>query len=173
MEQPPLEIERKFLIRMPDIATLTAQPGCRVLELVQTYLAAPQGVTARVRQCREGARLTWWRTEKRRLSDKTAIENEAEIEETTYRAALATADPTRRPIEKRRYAIPYAGHILEIDVYPFWEDCAILEVELQSEDEAFALPPYLTLIREVTADRRYKNAQLAKHIPPDPWKEDI
>lgn len=173
MEQPPLEIERKFLIRMPDSATLLAQPGCRVIELVQTYLTAPPGVTARVRQCREGTRLTWWRTEKRRLSDQTAIENEREIDEAAYHAALATADPTRRPIEKRRYAIPYMGHTLEIDVYPFWEDCAILEVELQAEGEAFAWPPYLSRVREVTADRRYKNAQLAKHLLKNPLGEEV
>lgn len=164
----PLEIERKFLIRMPDLALLCAQEGVRVKRLTQTYLLAAPGVTARVRRCREDGRVTYIRTEKRRLSDRTAIEEECEIDEATYRAALRVADPARLPIRKTRYAIPYEGHVMEVDIYDFWHDRATLEVELSDEEEAFSLPPYLSVVREVTADRRYKNAQLAKEIPTDP-----
>ena len=68
----PLEIERKFLIRMPDAACLAAQEGVRIQHMTQTYLLAPAGVTARVRRIREDARVTYVRTEKRRLSEVTA-----------------------------------------------------------------------------------------------------
>ena len=63
--------------------------------------------------------------------------------------------------------LPYRGKLLEVDLYPFWQDRAILEVELASEDETFALPDYLTVITEVTGDRRYKNVQLARSVPYD------
>ncbi len=163
----PLEIERKFLIRMPDAACLAAQEGVRIKHMTQTYLLAPAGVTARVRRIREDGRVTYVRTEKRRLSDRTAEEEEYEIDEATYRAALRVSDPARLPIQKTRYAIPYAGHVMEVDIYTFWDDRATLEVELTDEEEEFLLPPYLSVIAEVTADRRYKNAQLAKEIPYD------
>ena len=39
---------------------------------------------------------------------------------------------------------------------------------MKSEDEAFTLPPFIEVIREVTADYRYKNHALAREIP----KED-
>ena len=56
---------------------------------------------------------------------------------------------------------------MELDVYPFWQDRAILEVEVKSEDEALLLPPDVTVVAEVTADKRYKNVNLAKSVPND------
>jgi CYTH domain-containing protein len=163
----PLEIERKFLIRMPDTAALAAQPGATILHLTQTYLLSAPGLTARVRMIKQDGCVRYVRTEKRRLSDRTAIEEEYEIDEKTYRDALRVSDPERLPIKKTRYAIPYEGHVMEVDIYTFWNDRATLEIELSSEEEAFTQPPYLSVIAEVTADRRYKNAQLAKEIPLD------
>ena len=169
---PPLEIERKFLIRMPSTARLLAEDGVRVKEMVQTYLSAPAGVTARVREVREAGGVRYIYTEKRRLTALTAEEEERELDEAAYEDALARRDESRSPIKKTRYAIPYAGHTVEIDIYPFWQDRAILEVELTREDEEFALPPYLTVLAEVTADRRYKNVMLAREVPHDPLTEE-
>ena len=41
----------------------------------------------------------------------------------------------------------------------------MLEVELQSEEEEFLLPPELRVIREVTGDPRYLNSSLARELP--------
>ena len=171
MANTPLEIERKFLIHMPDIDALSALPGTRIRHITQTYLLSPAGITLRVRKIREDGQTRYIRTEKRRLSDLTAEEMEEELDEDGYRAALRVADPERLPIRKTRYAIPYEGHILEIDIYAFWQDRATLEIELSSEEEAYSLPPYLSVVKEVTADRRYKNAQLARNVPSDPLPE--
>ena len=51
-----------------------------------------------------------------------------------------------------------------LDVYDFWSDRATAEIELSTEDEEAELPPCLQVIREVTADRRYKNAALAREV---------
>ena len=48
-----LEIERKYLIAMPDTQALRAACS-HVYEMEQTYLAAAPGVTARVRRRQEG-----------------------------------------------------------------------------------------------------------------------
>ena len=60
--------------------------------------------------------------------------------------------------------MPYAGHVLEFDIYPFWTDRAILEIELEHENEGAALPEYVRVIRDVSADYRYKNRQLAENV---------
>ena len=91
-------------------------------------------------------------------------EDEKIISEETYNELLLCADEKRRTIKKTRYTIPYAMHIMEIDIYPFWKDRAILEVELQAEDEPFGIPPYIEIIKEVTSDKRYSNKALAKEI---------
>ena len=49
----------------------------------------------------------------------------------------------------------------EIDLYPFWDDKAIVEIELNDENQDIELPKQLKLIREVTDDPNYKNSSLA------------
>ena len=161
------EIERKFLIAMPDVDALCQLPGAQLDEIVQTYLRSADGVTARVRRRKSCAGTVYTATEKRRVSDVTAIEDERAITEAEYKALLDTADPNLHPIEKRRLTIPYGDLLLEIDIYPFWQKTAILEIELAGEDTPFEIPPYLTVIREVSGDRRYKNVSLARSIPPE------
>ena len=159
------ETERKFLIEKPSEAVLLALSGAVADDIVQTYLLAPRGVTARVRRRAGVGGVTYTHTEKRRLTAMTAMEDEREIGESEYRALLGRADPTLRPIEKRRISVPHGALLLEIDLYPFWQRQAVLEVELPSEDTPLRLPPYLHMIREVTGDHRYKNVSLAREIP--------
>lgn len=67
-----------------------------------------------------------------------------------------------RFIEKTRRAVEIDGHVVEVDVYTGkLEGLIVAEVEFASELEAegFAPPPWFG--REVTDDRRYRNAALA------------
>ena len=68
-------------------------------------------------------------------------------------------------LRKTRWCMLYAGRVLEIDVYPFWEHTAVLEIELPDEGAPVSIPPQIRVLREVTADRRLKNAVLAQRIP--------
>ena len=56
----------------------------------------------------------------------------------------------------------------DFDLFPFWEDRAYCEIELQSPEDDVPLPDWLTVIREVTDDPRYTNSALALEIPMDP-----
>ena len=159
----PLEIERKYLIAYPDLDALCPR-CCAVYEMEQTYLRAAPGVTARVRR-RVGEREEFFHTEKERVTDRTHVERERLISREEYEALLQTRDENALAICKRRYCLPHDGLIFEIDVYPFWQTVAVMEVELEGEEQAFSLPDGITVIREVTEDRRMKNAALARHIP--------
>ena len=159
------EIERKYLIRYPDRALLDAMEGVRIKRILQTYLTAPEGVTQRVRSIEERGEVRYVETLKRRVSALRAVEEERELTAAEYEALLERADPTRRTVAKTRYCIPHGAQTLEVDLYDFWTDRATVEVELASEEEAVTLPPYLTLIREVTEDKRYKNVNLARELP--------
>ena len=160
-----LEIEYKYLIRYPDIAVLESQPGSKKAEIVQTYLLSENGVTARVRSWTENGETCFFKTEKKRISRMTAEEKETQITEEEYLTLLKKADPIRKPIAKTRYRIPFASHLLEIDIYPFWKKQAFLEIEISQEDEAVDIPSYLSVIRDVTGEREYKNHSLALYIP--------
>ena len=165
MNDSGLEIERKFLIRYPNESFLAG--AYLVTEIVQTYLSAPKGVSERVRKRWNAEQCKYYHTEKTHISDMTRIEKEREIDEAEYLRLLARADRERRPIEKKRYCIEYQGQIFEIDVYPFYTDRAIMEIELASETQTVTFPPAVEIIREVTNDKRYTNASMAKEIPYD------
>jgi len=159
----PLEIERKYLIAYPDVDALRPR-CCAVYDIEQTYLHAAPGVTARVRR-RVGEKEAFFHTEKERLSDVTHVERERTITREEYDALLQKRDESAMTVTKRRYCLPHEGLTFEIDIYPFWEKVAVMEVELEREEQVFTLPEGITVLREVTDDRRMKNAALARHIP--------
>lgn len=165
MSGNPVEIEYKYLIRYPDADLLLSQPGCSRVGIRQTYLLADPHVTERVRSWDENGSVRYFHTEKRKISDQSAQELEEEISYERYEELLKRADPGRSAIEKVRYRIPYEGHLLEIDVYPFWSRQAVLEIEIGEENEEVRIPPWLTVLRDVTPDKAYRNKALAKRIP--------
>lgn len=164
-----LEIERKWLIRRPDeacLSALTAKFGGSVSQIVQTYLTAEEGLSRRVRARTTDGIATYTCTVKRRIDRMTAEEDERVISHEEYAALLKEADPACRPIEKTRWCIPFDGRTLEIDLYPFWFRQAVLEIELSSPDAPFSLPSALTVLAEVTGNRAYSNHSLARNPVP-------
>lgn len=165
-----IEIERKFLICRPDETWL--EENGEGTDIVQTYLTKrDKGLSCRVRR-RSGKKETVYTyTEKRHISSIKREEYEREIDEKEYNELLLLADPGRRTVEKRRYVLPYRGQDFEIDIYPFWNDRAIMEIELERENQAVDFPPQIRIIKEVTQDRRYTNSAIAREIPSYPLGE--
>lgn len=161
------EIERKYLIAMPDADFLRARPGCAVWEIEQIYLTAQPGTTRRVRRVTEAGETRFYKTFKRRRTALTAEEDEGRISAEAYEAYLLESDPALKPILKTRYRIPFEGQTLEFDLYPFWTDRAVLEIELEREDQPVRIPEWVRVLKEVTADYRYKNVSLARETPMD------
>ena len=159
------EIERKYLIRYPDLAVLEAQPGLEKWEIVQLYLTHEEGETRRIRQVVCDGSIRYFRTFKKRVTSLSAEEDEREIDPVSYFEYAKQQEPGTRPVVKTRYRIPYGGHTLEFDIYPFWDDRAILEIELGSEWEGAKIPDYAQIIRDVSGDFAYKNSQLAVEVP--------
>ena len=160
-----LEIERRFLVTMPSMDELDYSSAS---EIIQTYLLSEDGSTERVRKRRFGDRHTYTHTKKRRINHIVREEIESEINSGQYELLLERADPQRNAIIKTRYCINHMGKVFELDLFPFWTDRAIVEIELCREDEEFVMPPQITVIREITGDKRYTNASLAMKIPCDP-----
>ena len=74
------------------------------------------------------------------------------------------ADTSKRQIRKDRYCLTYDNQYFEIDVYPFWNDKAIAEIELRDESIDVSFPKEIIVIKEVTDDETYKNSSLASII---------
>ena len=161
-EPEPLEIERKFLIEYPDIQWLESVPNCQRIEIIQTYLKSSPDEEVRVRQRGVDGHYVYFQTTKRKISDVKRVEIERRLSEAEYLSLLMQADTTRRQIRKDRYCLTYDNQYFEIDVYPFWNDKAIAEIELRDENTDIRFPEEIKVLKEVTDDDAYKNAALAK-----------
>ena len=158
----PLEIERKFLIRYPDL-DLLERICTEKKEIVQTYLISAKGISRRIRETKCGENTEYWYNEKEKISERTRIEREREISAEEYTSLRREALPDARTIYKTRYCIPSKDRCFEVDVFPEWDDRAYAEVELEDENQEFEIPQCLSVIKEVTEDRRYSNLSLAKN----------
>lgn len=155
----PVEIERKFL---------PAGDGWRDAEsgssrIVQGYLvgavalAAGQGKAA-VRVRLQGGRAT--------LTVKSAVAGAVRDE---YEYPVPVADAERMlatlcvdVIEKQRHIVPIERFRFEVDEFlGASAGLTVVEIELDDPQQAFPRPPWLG--REVTADARYYNVNLARH----------
>ena len=160
-----LETERKFVIEKPDVAGLSSLPEFSVGRITQTYLIAEKNVTHRVRRREKDGVAVFTECKKQRISPVTCIEDEREIAEEVYRELLRLSDPLSKTIEKTRITFRHGERLIEVDVYPEWQRSCIMEVELPSEDTAVELPPFIKIVREVTGDKAYSNASMARRFP--------
>lgn len=157
----PLEIERKFLIKYPDIELLDSIDTCRKVPVTQAYLDTPEEGRFRIRRRGEGKDAVYIKTVKRKINDLTHIEIEDYISEKEYYGYLEQKEYVHGVISKDRYCIALNSMYYELDVYPFFSDRATLEIELLSEDQPYVLPDFVEVIREVTFEKQYKNKYLA------------
>ncbi len=161
MNNNGLEIEHKYLIMYPDREQLLKMPGAESVRIEQTYLEAPKGFTERVRSWESSGKTVFYHTLKTRVTDLTHTEIEKEIDRQEYLDLLGRRLGGSETVIKERIMIPYGGHVVEVDIYPFWSDRAVAEVEVLSEDEEVTLPDCIRVIREVSGDPRYKNISLS------------
>lgn len=160
-----LEIERKFLVALPDLGELDVK---RSLHIIQTYLLNGNGGSQRrVRRIEENGEVSFTFTEKVFLTDVVRRENEREISQEEYENLLLQAKPGFTPIDKMRTGFCFRGQYFELDVYPFSQEFGIMELEMKSPDQEIIFPDNVQVIREVTGVEGYSNAALANagHFP--------
>ena len=153
------EIERKFLIDLQLWQTVEKPVGKRFR---QGYLVTDPQKTIRVRLADTRGFLTI----KGITEGATRLEYEYEIPGEEARELLDNFSMSE--LSKIRYLVPFKGKVWEVD--EFLGDNAglfVAEIELESEEEAFELPEWVT--KEVTGDERYYNSNLTIH-PYKAWR---
>ena len=146
------EIERKFLVRDDSFRSLAQGTRYR-----QGYLNSVKERVVRVRTIDDKGFLTI----KGITTGATRVEYEYEI---PLKEAEAMLDELcEQPlIEKNRYKIAHKGFVWEVDEF-FGENQGLIfaEVELESEDQQFDKPDWIT--DEVTGDPKYFNSNLIQN----------
>lgn len=159
-EPEPLEIERKFLIKYPDISILENNPFCKKAEITQAYIMGADGKKLRIRKRGEKGNFLYFETRKEDITPTKRIETERRITKEEYERALKEAGDNIRVITKDRYCLVDKESYWEIDIFPFWNDKALMEIELSCENEQFYFPENIEVIKEVTDDKTYRNYNL-------------
>jgi adenylate cyclase len=146
-----VEIERKFLVDHKKWNRIEKPQGTHYR---QGYLLSTEKETIRVR-----------------ISDKEGFLNlkskVSQMSRKEYEYKIPLQDGieileafTKRGTQKTRYRIPVAGKTWEVDVFMGDNKGLIVaEIELQSEDEKFEKPDWVTT--EVTDDGRFTNSSLS------------
>lgn len=160
-EPEPYEIERKFLVEMPNIKLLEKNYNAKKLDIIQTYLKSTNGDEIRVRQRGQDGNYIYFMTTKKSINNLKRIEIEKRLTGEEYLNLIMQADTSKKQIRKNRYCFVYKNQYLELDIFDFWQDKAILEIELASEHEEVLIPKEIKVIKEVTNDENYKNFNLA------------
>ena len=160
-----IEIERKYVIKMPDISLLREKDGFSESEIMQIYLSSESGVTHRIRKRSFFGATAYSETKKTRIDSMSSIEEENEISEAEFKKLSYKIKPGTSPIIKKRYTFEFSGVVFEIDVYPAWQSTAIMETELESREVSAKMPPFIEILREVTGDFRYSNASMSREFP--------
>jgi adenylate cyclase len=148
----PLEIERKFRVIGASWTPLVS----RKRRLRQAYLTKNGAISIRVRidEC-DRATLTM------KTSQPSRKRHEYEYEIPVKDAEELLWLREGAVIEKVRHDVPIGDVTWEVDVFSGENTGLVLaEVELVSENQHFDMPPWIG--EEVTHDRRYYNADLAK-----------
>lgn len=145
-----IEIERKFLLKNDNW-----REGAVGVHYKQAYLNEKGDNTVRVRIEGENAKLTI----KGKSSNISRLEFEYDIPMEDAEALFTLA---KTPIvEKYRYKIMYAGNCWEVDEFlGLNRGLVVAEIELESETQSFEKPDWIGM--EVSGDKRYTNANLAR-----------
>ena len=152
--------KKKYLVAMPDCDELARKYAAVPKEMMQTYLAASRPDTERrIRQQRNGSDYLYFYTEKCVTGDGTRWVTEKPISEKEYISYLMEADISLHSVHNLKYSFNYEGRRMELDVYPFCQDRAIL---FAYGADTQKLPPDIKVIRDVTGSAEYKNRMLAK-----------
>ena len=160
-----IETEIKLIIEKPGEEALREMAGYTESRITQIYVEDPK-LTHRVRR-REysDGRVVFTENTKARISYISSVENEREITEEEYLEISKRIERGASPLFKTRRTFEYSGRVVEIDYYREWQSTAILEVELESENEHPELPPFIKVLRDVTGDKKYSNHSMAHSFP--------
>lgn len=160
-----IEIERKYIIKMPDESKMAQMSDYNKDKILQIYLPSENGTTRRVRSRCDALRVVYTETEKIRIDKMSAVEKEREISEEEFLRLSAVPREKTSPIEKTRHSFKYEGQVFEIDVYPSWKMTAIMETELSDREASVKMPDFIEIVREVTGIREYSNSAMSERFP--------
>ncbi|MBI3273865.1 MAG: AAA family ATPase [Candidatus Colwellbacteria bacterium] len=164
----PREIQQKYIIKKPNIASIAKKWGIHfaAIDVEQIYLISRDGLQKRIRKGGQNGSYTYYICEKREVKPGVRMEEGKKINDIAYsHYALNERAPKKDIIRKTRYYFLWKGQYFELDIFKEpkrLKGTALLEIELENENDSVSLPPFLEVIREITDDPKFTNYALAE-----------
>ena len=153
----PVDLEKHYLIRRPDVRKLMENASCKVIDIVETYLYSPEGERS-IRQRGDGSQYVCYET----MIRPDGVKVESRRSEDEYLRLMEMADKTIRPLHRTRYCFVYEQQYFEIDTFPFEEEYAFLQIRIREDGEVIQFPPAVEVVRDITDDPEYTNIKIAQ-----------
>lgn len=151
-------IEKKYLIKMPDLEQLLKNKHCRKVHVKQHYLIdETKKEKEKIVLRRENNKNFYYKVNKK---DNVKYSNSITADQ--YINKLEDENKKFYNIYKDRYYYIYDSRCFKFDIFPFWDDKAILEIDILSEREQIKFPKFVEILEEVTEIEKYKNYYLAE-----------
>lgn len=156
LPQPIVE-ERKYVVEIVgDI------PSVNESEITQTYLSSDPNSEVRLRKRSWGKKDVFVLTTKKRVSATEQVETDRQITTSLYESLLQQADPYRQTIRKTRRSFIWQGQYFEVDTFEApVQGLTILETKGVEANEQVKFPPFLKVVKDITANTDYYNYNIA------------
>ena len=152
------EAKKKYLIEMPNVSILEKM---KKVEIYQSYLKCDEDEKIQIRKRGEGDDFIYYQI-KTTVKNDQIIKVEKRLTKEEYQEKLVDIDPTRKPLHRTRYCFIEQDQYMEINIYPFWDDKAILSIDLSKVDDEVHLPKFVKVIEDITNRKEYLNSELSK-----------
>ena len=157
-EEDKAYVEKKYLISMPDVEQLMKNKQCRKVHVKQHYIIdETKQEKEKIVLRRENNKNFYYKVVK-----KNKVKYSNSITADKYINKLEDENKKFYHIHKDRYYYIFDSRCIKIDVFPFWKDKAILEVDVLNDRENIKFPKFVHIIEDVTDNEAYKNYYLAE-----------
>lgn len=154
------EIEKKFVVS--PLSPKDIPVASQTVGIMQIYLANDT-CSERIRvRTQEYFGSAYFHTAKQG-NPGNLIEHERQISAQEFRNLMQRLDPSRRAITKSRTCFVWNEHYYELDAFGWpHEGLYMLEAERHFPRQKIAIPPFCTIIKDVSTDSQYTNSHLAR-----------
>lgn len=162
----PIEIERKFLVKIVDVDIL-AFCQHRKIEIEQFYLNSTSGEELRLRKRGYDGSYSYFLTKKIKTANPMVrFETEKIISHYDFLVMSENADKSKSIIKKDRICFLHNNQYFELDFFRSpkrLKDLILLEIELTEQNDKVEIPDWIQIEKEVTGDPEYSNFNLASN----------
>ena len=161
----PIETYKKYLVKMPDLSRLEKESNFSKVDITRIYLLNEDNENERsILQRGQFGDYAFYYTEKRHFKGFDRIDVERRLTKNEYVSLIGQADTRLKQINKTRYCFVWNNKYYELDVFGFWNDKALLKIQLTDRDSVVEIPEFLEVIKDVSNDMSYTNYSLAQNV---------